>query len=97
MTGHLAPLTQTELEDEIKALIVESLKLEGVSTHDIDARAPLVGGGLGLDSIDILELAMAIHKRYGVKTETDDDANREVFSSVAALAGFVAQKRASQG
>jgi acyl carrier protein len=80
---------------EIKALIVESLMLESVTADEIDPDAPLFGGGLGLDSIDVLELAMALHQRYGVKTKGDDARNREIFASVRALAAFVAAERAT--
>ena len=81
--------SQTELELELKRLIVDALKLEDVSAEDIDSADPLVGEGLGLDSIDILELAMAIHRRYGVKTGSDDSRNREIYANVASLAAFI--------
>jgi acyl carrier protein len=81
--------SQTRLERELKELIVDALKLEDIEHEDIDSGAPLVGDGLGLDSIDILELAMAIHRRYGVKTGSDDTVNREVYGSVASLAAFI--------
>ena len=79
------------LEHELKELIVESLMLEDVKPAEIEASAPLFGTGLGLDSIDALELAMAIEKRYGVKFQPDDDQNREIFSSVRSLAQYIAQ------
>ncbi len=81
---------------EIKALIVDSLMLESVSADEIDDEAPLFGAGLGLDSIDVLELAMALHKRYGVKTKGDDARNREIFASVRSLAVFVAAERSTR-
>jgi acyl carrier protein len=84
------------LEQEISALIVEALMLEDVAPGDIDPVAPLFGDGpdgLGLDSIDVLELAMALNKRYGVKTQADDDRNQEIFATVRNLAGFVAAQR----
>ncbi len=77
------------LEMEIKQLIVESLMLEDVKPEDIQSDDALFVEGLGLDSIDALELAMAIHKRFGVRTSPDDEHNRENFHSVAALAAFV--------
>ena len=80
---------QTTLERELKQLIVDALKLEDIAPDDIDSGEPLVGDGLGLDSIDILELAMAIHRHFGVKTGSDDSQNREVYSSVASLAAFI--------
>jgi acyl carrier protein len=82
-----------ELEREIKHLIVESLNLDGVAPESIDSTAPLFGAGLGLDSIDALELAMALRKKYGVRTTADDARNREVFSSVRNLAAFVLEER----
>jgi acyl carrier protein len=85
-----------DLERDIKLLIIESLNLEGVTVESIDPAAPLFGDGLGLDSIDALEIAMEIRKRYGVKTTADDARNREIFSSVRSLAGFVALERASK-
>ncbi len=75
--------------EEIKKLIIESLNMEDTSPEDIDAEAPLFGDGLGLDSIDALELAMALKKKYGVATKTDDEKNRVIFSSVNNLADFV--------
>lgn len=82
------------LENEIKALIVEALMLEDRTADDLDAEAALVGpGGIGLDSIDVLELAMALHRRYGVKTKGDDARNREIFASVRSLAAFVGAER----
>lgn len=79
---------------EIKALIVDSLMLESVTADEIADDAPLFGaGGLGLDSIDVLELAMALHKRFGVKTKGDDARNREIFATVRNLAAFVAAER----
>lgn len=82
-----------DLELEIKRLIVESLNLEGVAPESIDTAAPLFGEGLGLDSIDALELAMALRQRYGVRTTSDEATNRKIFASVRSLAAFVAQHR----
>jgi len=89
MAGPTADFRTQQIESELKVLIVESLRLEGVQAHDIDREAALVGGGLGLDSIDVLELAMAINKRYGVKIEAEDATEREIFKSVRALAAFI--------
>ncbi|PCC67088.1 acyl carrier protein [Nannocystis exedens] len=80
---------------EIKELIIEALMLQDMTPEDIDPEAPLLVEGLGLDSIDVLELAMAIGKKYGVKTRADDAQNRHIFASVTNLARFVAEQRAS--
>lgn len=81
------------LEHELKELIVESLMLEDVKPAEIESSAPLFVEGLGLDSIDALELAMAIEKRFGVKFQPDDDRNREIFSNVRSLAQYIDQTR----
>ena len=81
------------LEQELKELIVESLMLEDVKPAEIESSAPLFVEGLGLDSIDALELAMAIEKRFGVKFQPDDDRNREIFSSVRSLAQYIENTR----
>jgi acyl carrier protein len=86
-----------EIEAELKILIVEVLMLEDVKPSDIDSEAAIFGAGLGLDSIDALELALAIGKRYGVKIKSDDERNREIFASVRNLAAFVAKERAAEG
>jgi acyl carrier protein len=70
-----------DLVREIKELIIETLMLQDMTPEDIDEHAPLLVEGLGLDSIDVLELAMAINKRYGVKTKADDSQNRHIFAS----------------
>ena len=83
-----------EIEEELKVLIIEALKLEDMSPEDIDVEAPLVGEGLGLDSIDILELAMAVHRKFGVKTESDDAESHRIYASVKNLAAHIAAQRA---
>jgi len=82
-----------ELEGEIKGLIIETLMLEDVTTAEIDSDAPLFNAGLGLDSIDALDLAMAIEERYGVRGSQDPDENVRHFASVKSLADFVAANR----
>ena len=77
---------------EIAGLIVSSLNLE-VSADDIDPEAPLYREGLGLDSIDILEVALVVSKRYGFKLKEDDQDNVRIFRSLANLAAHVAEKR----
>jgi acyl carrier protein len=85
------------LEPRIKRLIVEALMLEDVKPEDIDTDAPLFVEGLGLDSIDALELALAVHKEFGVKTSPDDERNREYFYSVASLAEFIRRHEKEAG
>jgi acyl carrier protein len=77
------------LESELKRLIVEALVLEDIAPDEIESEAPLFVEGLGLDSIDALELAMALEERFGVKIEDDPDENRRIFASVRSLAEFV--------
>ena len=84
-----------DIEAELKALIVEVLALEDVKPADIDSQAAIFGTGLGLDSIDALELALAIGKKYGVKIKSDDERNREIFGSVRSLATFITRERAT--
>ncbi|MCA9610732.1 MAG: acyl carrier protein [Myxococcales bacterium] len=83
------------LETELKELIIEALMLEDVDVDDIDTDEPLFVEGLGLDSIDALELAMAIDKRYGVRIKADDEQNKQIFSNVRSLAAYVGQHRAA--
>ena len=81
------------LEGEMKALIVEVLNLEDVAPDAIDSEAPLFVDGLALDSIDALELGLALQKRYGVSLKAESEDTRRHFASVAALARFVAAER----
>ena len=81
--------TQEDLQQDIARLIVESLKLE-MPPQDIDPGAALFGEGLGLDSIDMLEVALAISKRYGVELRSE---NRAALASLRALTGYIAQHR----
>lgn len=76
--------------EEIKVLIIETLDLEDITPQDIDPEAPLFGEGLGLDSIDALELGVALQKRYGVKIDATSEEVRQQFYSVATLSEFVA-------
>jgi acyl carrier protein len=80
---------QEALELRVKQLIVESLMLEDIKPDDIDTEAPLFVEGLGLDSIDALELAMVLHEEFGVRTTQGDERNRERFYSVKSLAEFI--------
>ncbi|KIO37944.1 phosphopantetheine-binding protein [Shewanella sp. cp20] len=81
------------LQNEIKQLIIDCLDLEDVSIGDIDTDAPLFGDGLGLDSIDALELGLAIKKQFDVKIEANSEATKAHFYSVASLASFIESQR----
>ena len=76
-------------EQKLSELIVEVLNLEDVNAEEIGAEDPLFGDGLGLDSIDALELAMAISKEYGVQLKADDEETRAVFENVRKLTAFI--------
>ncbi|MCG6212124.1 phosphopantetheine-binding protein [Vibrio furnissii] len=80
------------LHNEIKQLIIDALNLEDISIDDIDAEAPLFGDGLGLDSIDALELGLAIKKKYNIVIDADDTNTRQHFSSVANLAQYISSQ-----
>ncbi len=81
------------LEPEIKELIITTMSLEDITADDIDSDAPLFNEGLGLDSIDALELGLALQKRYGVTLAADSEETRQHFASVRALSAFVAANR----
>ena len=89
--------TQTPAEHELAALLVTSLNLESTSAADIDPDAPLFGAGLGLDSIDALELALAISKTYGFQLRSDSEDNKRVFASLRALSAHIEQQRSLSG
>jgi acyl carrier protein len=77
------------IEQELKTLIIDVLELEDLAADDIDSDAPLFGGTLGLDSIDALELAVALSKRYGVTLAADDPSTRLALTSISALARYL--------
>ncbi len=77
------------MENEIKQLIIDALALEDISVDEIDSHAPLFNDGLGLDSIDALELGLAIRKKYNVKIEAENEEVVKIFSSVATLADYI--------
>lgn len=83
---------QTPVERELAELLVASLNLE-VAPADIEPEAPLYGDGLGLDSIDILEVALEVSKRYGFELRSDDKDNVRIFTSLRSLAAHVAEHR----
>ena len=80
------------LERELAALFVQALNLD-TPAADIDPAAPLYGDGLGLDSIDILEVALVVSKRYGFQLRSDDEQNVRIFASLASLADHIASHR----
>ncbi len=79
----------SDIELNIKKLIVEALKLEDIRPEDIDSDEPLFGAGLGLDSIDALELGVAIRQRYGIKIEAVTAEVKAHFANVRSLAKFI--------
>ena len=81
------------LEDQLKKLIIDTLALEDVTPESIVTDAPLFGEGLGLDSIDALEIALAIHAKFGVKTEANDPNNRQNYHSIKTLAELVRSRQ----
>ncbi|ATA18416.1 acyl carrier protein [Gibbsiella quercinecans] len=83
-----------ELSLEIKQMIIDALNLEEVCVDDIDTNAPLFGDGLGLDSIDALELGLAVKNRYGVMLSAESNEMRQHFFSVATLTAFINAQRA---
>ena len=83
---------QSDLQREVAALLVEALNLE-VAPESIDPQAPLYGEGLGLDSIDILEVALVVSQRYGFQLRSDDEDNVRIFGSLASLAEHIGAQR----
>ncbi len=80
---------QTDLQREVAALMVEALNLD-IAPESIDPQAPLYGDGLGLDSIDILEVALVVSQKYGFQLRSDDEDNVRIFTSLASLAEHIA-------
>jgi len=83
---------QSPLEAELAAVLVNALNLE-MTPESIDPTIPLYGDGLGLDSIDILEVALEISRRYGFQLRSDDERNKQIFESLRSLAAHVEQNR----
>ncbi|WP_260959455.1 phosphopantetheine-binding protein [Pseudomonas citri] len=83
----------SDLHRDIKQLIIDALGLEDIGVDDIGDHQTLFGEGLGLDSVDALELGLAIQKQYGIKIDADAKDTRNHFSNVASLAAFVTAKR----
>ena len=87
-----ATQANAELEREVAQLIVSSLNLE-VTPESIEADSDLYGDGLGLDSIDILEIALVVSKQYGIQMKTEGDDNSLIFKSLRSLSAYIAEKR----
>lgn len=85
---------QTEQEARLARLIVKTLNLEDVEPAEIDPGAPLFGEGLGLDSIDALELALAISQEYGVQLRTEDDKVEQAFETLRSLNAYIVERMA---
>ena len=92
VSTRLAPAADPALLEELAGLITAELNLDVVPA-DIAPEAPLYGAGLGLDSIDILELALVVSRRYGVRLRSDHEDNTVIFASLSNLARFIAQNR----
>jgi len=85
---------QTAMQQEIAQLIVDTLNLEDIDAADIEPEQPLFGEGLGLDSIDALELALAISGKYGFQLKAEDENNKSIFASLQSLASHIEKNRA---
>ena len=92
MSQSIAPETVDALLPEVAALIVEALNLD-VAPTEIEPDAPLFGDGLGLDSIDVLEIALVVSKRYGFQLKSDNEDNARIFASLRALTAHIASQR----
>jgi acyl carrier protein len=81
---------------DLAVLVVEGLHLEDVNPNEVDLRAPMFGGGLDLDSLDMLEISLLIQQRYGVKLKADDPDNETIFASLQSLAEHIGKTLAAQ-
>lgn len=95
MPANASPIVQTVAESELAQLIVENLNIDWVKAADIDPEAALFGGDLGLDSIDALELALAVSRRYGFQLRSDNPDNQRIFGSLRALSEHIERNRAA--
>jgi acyl carrier protein len=86
---------KSNTEQRIAELIIQSLNLDGITPEEIEPEAALFGDGLGLDSIDGLEIAMAVSKAFGVELRSDHPDNREIFASLRSLAAYVDVNRSA--
>lgn len=89
------PTPQVSARD-LATLVVEGLNLEDVDPNEVDLLAPLFGGGLDLDSLDVLEISLIVQQRYGVKLKADDPNNEAIFASLQSLADHIAGALAAQ-
>ncbi len=85
-----------ELEDELKEIVISALELEDIAPEEIETEAPLFGEGLGLDSIDALELGIAIQRKYSLSLSADDEESRSHFFSIKTLADFIREGNSSE-
>ncbi len=92
MSNTLNPADEAQLMSEVAALIVEGLNLE-VSPAEIEPDAPLYGDGLGLDSIDMLEISLVVSKQYGFQLKSDVENKEEIFTSLRSLTRYIAIHR----
>jgi acyl carrier protein len=97
MTAQDPVSAQAALEQEIAQLIIDTLNLEHLTAADVAVDQPLFGDGLGLDSVDALELALALQKHYAIRIDADVKASRKHFATVASLAAFVQEQRSACG
>lgn len=92
MTQSVSPETVDALWPEVVALIIEALNME-IAPGEVDPDGPLYGDGMGLDSIDMLEISLVISKRYGFQMRSDNEDNEKIFASPRALAAYIASQR----
>ena len=83
-------MKRVDLEEEIRQVVLSSVEVDGLTAADLPADAPLFGDGVGLDSIDALEIGAALRRKYQVKFKANSDENREHFRSISTLAAFIA-------
>ena len=84
-------MKRVDLEEEIRQVVLSSVEVDGLTAADLPAEAPLFGDGVGLDSIDALEIGAALRRKYQVKFKANSDENREHFRSISTLAAFIAE------
>ena len=95
MRDEVSSALDEDLRMEVAEMIVETLAIDDVTPDEIEPGAPLFGDGLGLDSIDALEIAFAVAQKYGFKLRSDDERNGEIFASLNALTRHIAENRVS--